>query len=365
MVVHLQVTLKWVEWTSNLYLYKHYRQSILVKRIFIVMFVLLVFPAGNAASLRRDSAISLERIEGYVKGQLELGPRIPGSEGSKKFGEWLGDAVTLWDVLPQTSIYKGVNITNYLIHHPSVDFPKYLVGAHYDTRGRTTQDSDKENPVPGANDGASGVAAVLELIQHFELINATDVGFVLFDAEDQGHDGGGYGIEDWDWIVGSTFFVENNSLAIETSLESFILLDMIGNKNIKLMYEGYSDKSLREEIWDVGHSLGYENTFVKQVGDFLIDDHRPFLKAGVPSVDIIDFSGYDEWHTIKDDLDAVSMTSIGIVADVVLEYFTTLLSLTYTPDSTPQQQVFITLWAMVLPVAIGSKLRTKLKYLKS
>jgi len=307
-------------------------------RILTIFLILLIVPVNAATtnSLRNTSKVSTERIEQFVKDQLDFGPRIPGSEGSRNFRKWIENLYSgsnTWEVNSQEFEYKNVTSTNILIKSKGIENPKYLIGAHYDTRARATQE-DPNSPVPGANDGASGVAAILELSILLSRYNSSEIEFVLIDAEDQGNDGGGYGMDGWDWIIGSTYFVDNMSQEEKDSLGYFILLDMIGNPNLKLKYEGFSTDWLKEEIWSDAATLGYEDTFIPEKGVYLIDDHKPFLNGGIQAVDIIDFEGYNEWHTTHDTIDAISMDSIAIVTDVIQYFLVSNLNLTEVSTTT-------------------------------
>ena len=307
-------------------------------RILTIFLILLIVPvnATSTNSLRNTSSVSTERIEQFVRDQLDLGPRIPGSEGSRNFRGWIENLYSssnTWEVKSQVFEYRNVTATNILIKSKGMEFPKYLIGAHYDTRARATQE-DPNIPVPGANDGASGVAAILELSILLSRYNSSEIGFVLVDAEDQGNDGGGYGMDGWDWIIGSTYFVDNMSQEEKESLRYFILLDMIGNPDLKLKYEGYSTDWLKEEIWSDAATLGYEDTFIPEKGVYLIDDHKPFLNSGIPAADIIDFESYEEWHTTHDNIDAISIDSIAIVTDVIQYFLISNLNLTEVSTTT-------------------------------
>ena len=270
--------------------------------------------------------VDILRIEEFMKSQIDIGPRIPGTDNSKLFGDYIINLLnysTVWKVVKQEFNYMQTNLTNYLILNRALEnaFPKYLIGAHYDTRAKATLDieSNQELQPPGANDGASGVAGVLELALLFNNTDAKDLGFLLFDAEDQGRDSGGYGIEGWDWIVGSSHLVDNLTTEEKESIEFFILLDIIGHKNLELRYEVGSNKLLRGEIWGVAELLGYSEYFIKELGLSVIDDHKPFLSQNIPAVDIIGTNGFYSRHKISDDLEHISYSSIAIVTEVVQE----------------------------------------------
>ena len=182
------------------------------------------------------------------------------------------------------------------------DGPYIIIAAHYDSRFYADQDSDalkKQLPVPGANDGASGVAVLLELARVLPQNLDKNIWLVFFDAEDQGR------IDNWDWILGSTSLANH----LEKQPDQLILLDMIGDKDLNVFYEKNSDKQLREEIWQVAAQLGFEENFIQQEKFSMLDDHIPFIKKGVKAVDIIDFD-YPFWHTSEDTIDNISADSL-------------------------------------------------------
>jgi Zn-dependent M28 family amino/carboxypeptidase len=178
-----------------------------------------------------------------------------------------------------------------------------LLGTHYDTRPRA--DRDEENPdlpVPGANDGASGVAVLLEIAH---VVNPQSlrqpVRLVFFDAEDSG------GIEGWDWIVGSNYYANQ----LEDYPSAVIVVDMVGDADLQLYYEQNSDPVLGQEIWEIAAQENFP-AFVAHPKYSIIDDHIPFRRLGIPAVDVIDFD-YPYWHTADDTLDKLSPESLAQV----------------------------------------------------
>ncbi len=276
----------------------------------------------------------------YIEWQMNLGPRTPGSNASKQFGELVRSFAqnsSSWQLSTQTFMYKNTTLTNYLITKSSFGqsfvengnyIPKVVIGAHFDSRMRATKDSNNPSlPVPGANDGASGVAGIMALMVALDLIQI-DLGFVLFDGEDQGFDSGGYGIHGWEWIVGSRHFAESIPDQMVLSLERFILLDMIGDVHLNLKKERNSDGEMNEQIWDIAKRLGYSEYFTEDPGYSIIDDHIPFIERGIRSVDLIDFD-FPYHHTLEDDIENVSASSVRIVIEVVLNWIEEYFSVSY------------------------------------
>ena len=132
------------------------------------------------------------------------------------------------------------------------------------------------------------------------------VWLVFFDSEDNGQ------IGNWDWILGSRAFVADNPI----SPRAVVVLDMVGDANLNLYLEQNSDKTLQAEIWDLAAELGYANSFIAHPRYSMLDDHTPFIEAGIPAVDIIDFD-YPYWHTTSDTLDKVSVQSLQAVGTTV------------------------------------------------
>ncbi|MHA1508800.1 MAG: M28 family metallopeptidase [Promethearchaeota archaeon] len=207
-----------------------------------------------------------------------------------------------------------------------------MLGAHYDSRARATKDStDPDLPVPGANDGASGCAVLIELAEVlYSRINnlSVQIWFLFIDAEDQGYDVG-VGISGWDWIEGSEQFVLEIDNFYNSSKEDFdamILLDMVGGSNLRFINEQHSTSSLLGELFETGKQLGYTSAFPSDpVVGSIKDDHVPFLNYGIPSADLIIkfWNQPAEWpyhHTTEDDLSHISNTSLEITGKTVEQF---------------------------------------------
>jgi Zn-dependent M28 family amino/carboxypeptidase len=132
------------------------------------------------------------------------------------------------------------------------------------------------------------------------------VWLVFFDAEDNGR------IEGWDWILGSREFVKNNPI----KPGAVIIVDMIGDADLNIYKETNSDPKLTGEIWNSAKRLSFSDEFIDEYKFSMIDDHTPFLEAGIPAVDIIDFD-YPYWHTVQDTADKVSAGSLQVVGETL------------------------------------------------
>jgi glutaminyl-peptide cyclotransferase len=251
-----------------------------------------------------------------VSEQLEFGPRIPGSTGHKETGDWILSKLISygWAVEEQWFEYRGVQIRNIVGKWESVEVTDYnnliILGAHYDTRPVADLDPDEPMlPVPGANDGASGVAVLIELARSLAFKEYPHpVWLVFFDAEDSGR------IDEWEWIVGSTYFA--NSLNVDP--DAVVIVDMVGDSDLQLYYEYNSDNVLAAEIWETGIELGYD-AFIPEYRYAILDDHIPFINRGLPAVVLIDFD-YPFWHTTEDTIDKVSADSLEQVGVVLEEW---------------------------------------------
>lgn len=250
-----------------------------------------------------------ERAYADVLTQVSFGPRTPGSEGHARIQEWMRQELEAagWEVEIQESEALGHSIEN-LVARRSDEPPQIILGAHYDTRMFADNDPDPaqhSNFVPGANDGASGVAVLLELARVLPE-GTVPIWLVFFDAEDNGR------IEGWDWILGSREFVRNNPI----QPRAVVIVDMIGDSDLNIYKELNSDPEITDEIWAVAARLGYEDRFLSESKYSMIDDHTPFLEAGIPAIDIIDFD-YPYWHTVQDTPDKVSTESLQVVGQTL------------------------------------------------
>jgi glutaminyl-peptide cyclotransferase len=249
----------------------------------------------------------------HVLTQVGFGPRTPGSEAHQKTVDYIVDQLkkTGWEVEIQETERMGHPLQNVVARSGSSG-PWIIFGAHYDTRFVADQDADITNralPVPGANDGASGVAVLLELARDLPKKSNQEIWLVFFDAEDQGL------IDGWDWILGSQAFAES----LPDTPDAVVVIDMIGDSDLSIYREESSDVGLTDSIWHTAANLGYGDHFIDQEKYNILDDHRPFLDLGIPAIDIIDFD-YPYWHTINDTTDKVSADSLAVVGNTLLTW---------------------------------------------
>ena len=206
--------------------------------------------------------------------------------------------------------FDGVKLRN-VIARNSPNPPELLIGTHYDTRQYSDQDPLKSNqtlPVPGAIDGSSGSALLLEL-GNLIAEEEKSIWLVFFDGEDQGR------INDWQWSIGAEYFANN----LVEKPDRVVILDMLGDTDLKIYKELNSDLELSAEIWKIAGNLGFSSSFINEQKHSFIDDHLPFINLGIPTVLLIDFD-YPYWHTISDTLDKVSESNLDIVLEVIFEW---------------------------------------------
>ncbi len=288
-------------------------------------------PARSLAvpSFDRDSAYH------YVEKQLAFGPRVPNSEAHQAAKEWLveqfrrfGAEVIEQDFQAETYYGATLKATNIIAQFNPQAGKRILLGAHWDTRyiaDSPLSVEGKEDPVPGADDGASGVAVLLEVARQLHA-NPPDIGvdMVLFDAEDQGESGAD---NEESWGLGSQYWARNLHRG-GYNPKYGILLDMVGAKDARFLQEAYSKyfaPALVEKVWKLAQDMGYGNYFVSSNGGAVTDDHY-FVNtiAGIKMINIINQAGSSKgnfgahWHTQQDDLDIIDPRTLKAAGQVVL-----------------------------------------------
>jgi glutaminyl-peptide cyclotransferase len=292
---------------------KSFKRAILPIAIsFVLLGLLTVFAWLNIHSPTPSGFIG-DRAYQDVITQVDFGPRIPGTSAHQVEVDWLVSQFSGlgWITEVQTINNEGIQIQN-VIAKRGQGSPWIVLGAHYDSRQFADQDPNLGNrlkPVPGANDGASGVAVLIELARILPKDLSNQIWLVFFDWEDQGR------INGQQWILGSRAFVDS----LTQNPDAAIIIDMIGDKSLDIYFERNSDPWLSEEIWSAAKNLGYQNAFINKEKYSMLDDHTPFLEKGIKAVDIIDFD-YPYWHTTGDTSDKVSAQSLEIVGNTLLNW---------------------------------------------
>ena len=267
----------------------------------------------------------------YLVEQCEFGPRNPGSNGYKQCLVYLqktlsgfADTILLQPfVLDDLVNEKSYDLTNIIARFKVDDPQQLLIGAHWDTRPWADEDPDTEkrnNPIIGANDGASGVAVILELAR---ILKASPppigITLVLFDGEDMGRSG-----TPKSYAQGSLAFAKD--LPIEKPDEA-IILDMIGDAELHIPIERNSyhqNRELVKKLWTMAEELNLD-AFESRIAYTVYDDHVPlWAEARIPAIDIIDFnypnSYANYWHTTQDLPENCSAESLGQVGTLLVHY---------------------------------------------
>jgi hypothetical protein len=282
----------------------------------------------NAGSPVADPPVfSGERALATLHQVVSFGPRNPNSKGHQACSAFLAEQLRLTadSVKIQEFTHRGYNgellrLKNIVASFSPERTSRILLCTHWDTRPRADRDPDatrREEPISGANDGASGVAVLLELARLFnESPPPIGVDLAFFDGEDYGLEG-----DTPNYLIGARHFATTKP---DDYLPRFgILLDMIGDAQLEIPREGHSMRfapDIVDLVWDAAAKLGYHQ-FADWIDEPITDDHLPLNAVGIKTIDLIDFSYPDEthryWHTHEDTPDKCSAGSLEAVGSVV------------------------------------------------
>jgi glutaminyl-peptide cyclotransferase len=280
--------------------------------------ILLLWACGGKAP-----TFDCDRAYRYLVEQCEFGPRNPGSHGASlaldyfdSFFSERADSVTLQQfAFTDTIADTTFSCTNIIASFNPGRMPRVILCAHWDTRPFADHEPDsalRDQPIIGANDGASGCAVLMELANLIPGLNTHfGIDLVLFDCEDYGRAG------DLDYFcIGSKHYVKN----IPTNYYAFgVLVDMIGDADLRIYREEYSHvyaRRVADNVWSKAKEVG-ATSFADSIKHVVYDDHVPFLEEGIPVIDIIDFD-YPYWHTLSDTPDKCSSASLSEVGKVLV-----------------------------------------------
>ena len=282
-------------------------------------------PAPVGPAFNADSAYT------FCQRQCDFGPRTMNSDAHEKCGAWMVKKFEEFGmtVTEQRASLKGFDgtalLSNNIIasYHPERE-DRIMICAHWDSRPWADNDPDERNhdkPVLAANDGASGVAVMLELAR---LVGQTDslrmgVDFICFDAEDWGQEGDGDS-----WALGAQYWAAHLHHP-DYKARYGILLDMVGGQGARFYQEGFSmlyAPQVVDAVWQAAEVVGYGSFFPRQSGGSITDDHGPVNEvAQIPCIDIIphypnceESSFGPTWHTVNDDMqhiDAATLRAVG------------------------------------------------------
>lgn len=271
----------------------------------------------------------------FVKNQLSLGPRNPGSKAHQLCIKWIKNYFEQKNLNTELQKFSAVTFDNkqwtginiIAKYKPELKH-RILLCAHYDTRPFADRDSDKNKntPILGANDGASGVAVLLSIAQSIQQLPLKNIGidFVFFDLEDYGTPGG----ESDTWCLGSQYWAKNFSITSIKPQEG-ILLDMVGDTNAVFPKEGISIQYhpiLVQNIWSIAAKAGFSNYFIDQSTNTITDDHLYInTLANIPCIDIIHYipqksDFFEHHHKVTDNMNNISKRTLFAVGQCLLYY---------------------------------------------
>lgn len=283
-------------------------------------------------SFSGDSAYS------FVDKQVAFGPRVPNTQSHKECGDWLEATLRAYgaDVIAQhveLTAYTGTKLQarNIIAQFQPQKRKRIMLCAHWDTRPWADADANPANhrkPIPGANDGGSGVGVLLEVARHLSA-TPTELGvdIILFDAEDYGTHASENDVTENSWALGSQYWSriphkENYNARFG------ILLDIVGAPGSKFYREGISQyfaSGIIDKVWSKAEKLGYGDIFINEEIGVITDDHLYVNKfARIPCIDIINYdvesgSGFGaNWHTMNDNMEWISPETLKAVGQTVL-----------------------------------------------
>jgi glutaminyl-peptide cyclotransferase len=265
-----------------------------------------------------------ERAFALLEQQVAFGPRVPGTEGHRRQLEWMeeflrerADTVELQPFIHVTGDGRRIPMANVIARFRPTMRERILLGAHWDTRPTADEEPDpalRDRPIPGANDGASGVAVLLELADVLSRHSPpVGVDLVLFDGED------------WapgEMFLGSTHFAANLPPGYRPMYA--VVVDMVADRhNPVFPVEQYSWEyapDVVDRVWTLAEDIGQGRYFPRRAGPSIEDDHIPLNRAGIPAIVMIDFEygpGNRYWHTLDDDVPNTSPEGLGAVGTVL------------------------------------------------
>lgn len=297
--------------------------------------------AADAAAQPAGPSFSADSAYSFTAAQCGFGPRTMNSAAHDKCAAWIADKFRQYgcEVTFQDAPLKGYDGTvlhsrNIIARHNPAAADRILLCAHYDSRPWADNDPDSANwrkPVMAANDGASGVAVMLEVARCLsaDSLAGKGVDFVCLDAEDWGTPQWADVADSGDtWALGAQYFADN--LPDGHKPRFGMLLDMVGGQGARFYQEGVSKQYAPQvvaKVWAAARAAGYESFFPNADGGMITDDHVPLnQKAGIPTVDIINYypdceqsSFGPTWHTVSDDMQHIDPNTLKAVGQTVIQ----------------------------------------------
>ena len=276
-----------------------------------------------------DSALA------YTKAQVDFGPRIPSTVAHTNTLNYLvakfksfGGEVMVQEAPAKTYDGKTHRLKNIIAAFSPEKTQRVLISAHWDARPFSDQDPDesmRNKPFDAANDGASGVAVMLEMARQLQKKQPNvGVDFILWDIEDYGK-ANDESENETTWCIGSQYWAKNPHAKGYKPLYG-INLDMVGGSNAQFTQDEISRKyapQVVKKVWDIGNEIGYSAYFINVTSGNLVDDHFWVNQAGIPCIDVIHYSDasgfYMNWHTQLDNLNNIDRNTLKAVGQTVLE----------------------------------------------
>lgn len=263
-----------------------------------------VAEASEAAASRLADKFDEDRAWKLLEHQVKIGPRTAGSPELKKLATFIKARI------PRGRIESVPGGLQNVVGEIPGKGKAIVLAAHYDT---------KEIPdFVGANDGAGGTAAVMEIARVMSKLkrpaNAPPIRFVFFDGEEATDDSDFYGTG----LRGSKHYANKHA----KNIQKLILLDFVADKDLSIPREQSSDEKMWKDLRAAAKRAGAQSVFPDEESGAVMDDHTPFLQKGIPSIDLIDFD-FPCWHQTCDDLTAVSKASLNLSGEAVTEYMLT------------------------------------------
>lgn len=265
----------------------------------------------------------------HLHAQCEMGRGVPGTNAHYRCLKYIKDHLSSYSLTVEVQEFAGtpsligktVVFKNIIGRYAPENEQKRILSAHWDTRPVAEKDPEaaaRVYPISGANDGASGVAVLLEVARVISLRKpALGIDFIFFDGEDLGTSGRGR-----EWCLGSRYYASHLSESERKAIIFGINIDMIGDREllIKIERESFSSAPhLVDKLWKTGEQLYPEHFSRMFYPAAILDDHSPFLERGIEYIDVIDY-GYPFWHTQEDTIDKCSSRSLEIVGTTLLMF---------------------------------------------
>jgi len=295
-------------------------------------------PSATTAPKNAVPSFNADTAYQYIAAQVAFGPRVPGTEAQWNCAAWMQqklqqtcDTVYRQETTVTSGNQKKLRCINLIGSINPKATTRILLLAHWDSRPWADQENPpSDQPIDGADDGASGVAVLLELSKVIKDHPLDKIGIdILFtDVED-------YGKSEWgdnSYALGTQYWAKNPHIP-DYHADAGILLDMVGARNARFPMEGYSQQhadQVLKQVWSAAGKAGYASYFVYENGGSITDDHVPVNEIRhIPTIDIINLpagspTGFgSHWHTRNDNLNIISKSTLKAVGQTLLQYLYT------------------------------------------